>query len=207
MRVGGIIYLITNVINGHRYIGQTVKTRDRRWSLHKAQARTKCTYPLYRAMRKYGFDNFKIETLATVSIEGLKNQKSLLNDLEKLLIKTFQTRTKYKHGYNASPGGDGPGSGEEHPWHGKKHSEETKKKQSKTKLGPLNPMYGKTTSDIQKQSASMRFKGKSLTAEHRAKIAASHTSANPSIKALEKRAWKAKKRFLKETQNGLPFSM
>lgn len=42
---------------------------------------------------------------------------------------------------------------------GKSHSEETKQAMSESRKGELNPNYGKTTSDTQKQAASKTWKG------------------------------------------------
>jgi len=51
----------------------------------------------YRAMRKYGEENFYIELLETVAIESL-------NDREKYWIKQYDS---YYNGYNSTFGGDG----------------------------------------------------------------------------------------------------
>ena len=49
------IYKITNIINGHSYIGQSVEIEDR-WIRHKWSAfneKEEEDYPLYRAFRKH----------------------------------------------------------------------------------------------------------------------------------------------------------
>ena len=58
----GIIYLITNNLNKKVYIGKTIRSLQTRWSehlrdMHNPQKDNK----LYRAMNKYGSDNFIIE--------------------------------------------------------------------------------------------------------------------------------------------------
>lgn len=59
------IYKITNLINNHSYVGQSVDI-SRRWNAHKEEAKKeksdKFDYPLYRAIRKYGINNFKSVT-------------------------------------------------------------------------------------------------------------------------------------------------
>lgn len=57
------IYRITNKINGKSYIGQSVNIKNR-WYVHKA---TKDDYPIHRAIRKYGKNNFSWEILEECS--------------------------------------------------------------------------------------------------------------------------------------------
>tara|TARA_R100000951_G_scaffold104517_1_gene97731 strand:+ start:48 stop:599 length:552 start_codon:yes stop_codon:yes gene_type:complete len=58
------IYKITNNINGDFYIGKTIKTIEDRFQKHYYNHKLGQTY-LYRAMRKYGFENFSIEIVET----------------------------------------------------------------------------------------------------------------------------------------------
>jgi len=53
------IYKITNIINGSVYIGQS-KDIYARWQKHKSVFKNEANhrYKLYRAMNKYGIDNF-----------------------------------------------------------------------------------------------------------------------------------------------------
>lgn len=55
------IYKITNKVNGKIYMGQSVNILDR-WNHHKSCCNNeKCheyNSPFYRALRKYGVDNF-----------------------------------------------------------------------------------------------------------------------------------------------------
>lgn len=95
----GIIYKITNNINGKVYIGQTVTTLNKRWREHCCQARQgDKSYYLYNAMRKYGIENFSIE-----KIEDCAN--SDLNIREKYWIKYYDSFGS--NGYNLTIGGDG----------------------------------------------------------------------------------------------------
>lgn len=90
------IYLITNSINGKQYIGQTVKTPEKRFNEHKADARRRSTSKLNRAFLKYGFDAFSVKPLAVC------NSLGELNFLEEALISKYDT---VNNGYNIKPGG------------------------------------------------------------------------------------------------------
>lgn len=97
----GYIYIITNLINNNCYIGQTSKTIEERFREHKTDSlrkdRSNYEVPLYRAFRKYGLENFKIEEIEKCEI-------SKLNEREIYWISFFDT---YHNGYNATLGGDG----------------------------------------------------------------------------------------------------
>ena len=58
----GYIYLIENKINGKKYIGKTYSSIEKRWKEH-IKDRTRFDRPLYRAMNKYGIENFSIQEL------------------------------------------------------------------------------------------------------------------------------------------------
>ena len=97
----GYIYKISNTVNNKVYIGQTALSLERRWNLHKWTAENPSypsyPYPLYRAMRKYGINNFKIEI-----IEEIDNKD--LNEREIYWISYYDS---YNKGYNMTLGGDG----------------------------------------------------------------------------------------------------
>ena len=64
------IYKITNKVNNKVYIGQSIHVLYR-WGQHQRNAFNPNThtynYPLYRAIRKYGIENFQFEVLEEVS--------------------------------------------------------------------------------------------------------------------------------------------
>lgn len=68
------IYKIENLLNHRCYIGQS-RDIEKRWRNHKIAAfnsnQKSYDYPLYRAIRKYGLDNFSFEIIELCSIEDL----------------------------------------------------------------------------------------------------------------------------------------
>lgn len=95
----GYIYCITNLINNKKYIGKTIYSIDKRWRQHinDSKKNTCELRPLYKAMNKYGIDNFTIKEL-----EQCDDQ--LLSIKEQYWIDKYNT---YQNGYNATLGGDG----------------------------------------------------------------------------------------------------
>ena len=92
------IYKITNKISGKSYIGKTEESVDKRVKQHLNDS-VKDRYrdrPLYRAINKYGFENFQIEII---------EETSIASEREKYWIDFYQTYGKL--GYNATKGGDG----------------------------------------------------------------------------------------------------
>ncbi len=101
----GIVYLITNTINNHKYVGITTLSLNRRWDVHKSDSRSK-PYPLYRAMRKYGLENFQISSLETTSAATKKDLVTLLNEREVKWVGEYRTFIGWKEGgYNLTIGG------------------------------------------------------------------------------------------------------
>ena len=75
----GYIYKITNLINNKCYIGQTSNYIQKRWNEHKKDSQDtfseKYEYPLYRAFRKYGFENFSFEIIEKCKISELNDKE------------------------------------------------------------------------------------------------------------------------------------
>lgn len=95
----GCIYIIKNTINDKVYVGQTAIGAENRWKQHtKSSNIKKNNYALYRAMTKYGVDNFYYEILE----DGIP-----LNELDEKEIYYIQKCNSYKEGYNSTKGGDG----------------------------------------------------------------------------------------------------
>jgi len=92
------IYLITNLVNGKVYVGQTRVGLHKRLTGHTAQARSGSKYPLHAAIRKYGRDSFLIEALAVAET------REQLDQLEVLWISILNSRDM-SVGYNVMSGG------------------------------------------------------------------------------------------------------
>lgn len=92
----GFLYIIKNNVNNKVYIGKTYKSLSERFKAHISEHKIK-DRPLYRAMRKYGIENFYIENLGSYSE----------NELELAEIEAIQFYNSYEKGYNATKGGDG----------------------------------------------------------------------------------------------------
>ena len=91
------IYLITNTINGKRYVGQTVRFKERMWE-HEYDDRS--TSAIHAAIQKYGTDAFEVTVLETPD-------KKLLDEREIYWIEKLGT---YHSEYNLNKGGQGRGS-------------------------------------------------------------------------------------------------
>lgn len=95
------IYKITNLINQKSYIGLS-KNIETRWVEHRSRARyEKYDSILYRAMRKYGTNNFSFEVLEEC-------EEDELGEKEKYYIEYHRTYVGFDdcNGYNASLGGE-----------------------------------------------------------------------------------------------------
>ena len=108
----GYIYCITNIKNGIRYIGATSRTVHERYGQHISDAKNNrpngCTN-LKNAMREFGEDSFKVETLLLCNIEQM-------DSYENKFIEMYNTLSP--NGYNSKTGGN----------LGSKHCDETKRK-------------------------------------------------------------------------------
>ena len=109
------IYMIENKINHHKYIGLS-KNIERRWKEHINKSKHSLKKDdmdkaLYKAIRKYGEENFIFTILEECEEKELKER-------EKFWIEYYNTY-KNRKDYNETPGGDCSGInnvhvGEEH---------------------------------------------------------------------------------------------
>ena len=119
--------------SGKVYIGITKRKPEYRWNKGKGYRKDQLLF--YRAIKKYGWDNFTHEILYT----GLSEKDA--KNIEISLIRQYKSLGM---SYNINDGGDG-GRGLHNKR--KKMSDETKLKMSKSRKGLLagnkNPMYGR----------------------------------------------------------------
>ena len=96
------IYKIENLINHKCYIGQSINIQAR-WNKEKKVAFNKNAkeyeYPISRAFRKYGIENFSFEIIEECN-------RSKLNEREKYWISFYNS---FFSGYNQTLGGDNSG--------------------------------------------------------------------------------------------------
>lgn len=126
------VYLITNKINGKMYVGQTSYTLECRWSEHVSLSKSKVLYTLQKAIRKYGEENFAIETLHVCE------SKEEMDFAEMFYIALLNT--KVSCGYNLTDGGDG--------CKGHKHSEESR---AKIKESRAKQVIGKRSEETRRK--------------------------------------------------------
>ena len=93
-----IVYKISNSINNKVYFGITQQSLKVRWQQHKCNSNKK-SYYLYNAIKKHGFENFKIEVVFYA------NDKDEMFTKEQELIKEYKSNHS-DFGYNNSIGGE-----------------------------------------------------------------------------------------------------
>ena len=96
-----LIYKITNLINNKCYIGQTIKQPEERWKEHQQHAygshENDQNKVLYKAIRKYGLENF--------SFEVLQDNINTFEQLDKAEIYWIDFYDSFVNGYNSTFGG------------------------------------------------------------------------------------------------------
>ena len=138
------------------YVGQTTKKLNLRWNEHTSNRSNSL---LHKGLRKYGKENFSLETLHICS------SKEEMDFAEIFYIKFLNTKSPF--GYNLTDGGEGR--------QGYHLSEESKKKISDKNSGKV--MYL-----AQRLQVSKRHKGIKLgprSEETKAKISKAHLGKQP----------------------------
>lgn len=172
------VYIVTNAVNGKRYVGVTEKGVPGRWRGHCHAAAAGSPYLLHKAIRKYGRDAFRIEIAyeATSRAEMIAVERGLI----------AQYGTCRAGGYNWTSGGEGP---RDHV-----HSAETRAKMraawERRKARPEYAAYllsrreaGKVAYAERREAFVGNLKGKKRALEDRANRAAAITAWHADRKA------------------------
>lgn len=199
----GYIYVITNEVNGKKYVGQTKRTFEKRYigmgtgiervyNYMESSKRRGMNYNehLFKSVEKYGFDAFTVITNFYTAYS-----KEELNDKEIEFIEQFDS---VKNGYNIQKGGfnsyipDETRSElrkkrirENNSFYGKRHTLETREYLSKIKTGKNtgaeNPNYGNFWSiekrlELSKKKTGVPSpnKGRKMSEEDRLKNSLAH---------------------------------
>ncbi len=196
-----LIYVLTNTVNGKRYVGFTTDLKKRLWK-HKSVAKgDENQWALYSAIRKHGWEAFQCEVVACS-----KDVEYAQNVLEGWFIKQLQTYSNTGHGYNMTFGGEGAlgtikspearaissrcqkgrvrseqerlnhlqgvRRGKDHPFFGKTHSGEIRERMIQGRRSCVRRKP--VWSAESRLEVSLRFKGKPIPAERVARVAAAH---------------------------------
>ena len=171
-----IIYKATNQVNGKVYIGRTVGVLRQRINSHKCDVNKRRTNGyLHKAIRRYGFKNFKWQVICIC--HGI----DVLNEMETYYINHYNSMNR-DFGYNLTEGGGGM-VGWSHSEKsikkmieaklgkpGKKWSTESKQKMSEAVTGAKNHNYGKRHTEEHKQKIIKTLIGRKCSEETRKKI-------------------------------------
>ena len=163
----GYIYKITNKLNGKSYIGKT-NDLEKRWRYHLYALERNGQTPLYRAMRKYGVENFEFSVIETIECGSKEELNQRLCELEKHYIENYQTKSP--NGYNLTDGGEGLSGMKFSKSHRKKIADalkgRTKTEEHRQKLSEIRkrlkippPNKGKRLSEETKAKISRAKKG------------------------------------------------
>lgn len=170
----GLIYQITNKINGKKYIGQTKRTLECRVREHKRDF-NRLNFYLYSALRKYDFENFQWSILED------NIQPEDLNDREKYWIKELNTFAP--NGYNLTSGGG----------QGREVSLETRRKISNSRKGIV-------FSEEHRRNMSIARKSKTFSEQHKRSLSLAQIGRKHSQETKDKIGLKSKNRKQSEEQ-------
>ena len=158
----GIIYKITNLINGKIYVGQTRRTLEERIGEHKRHKNGL----IGLAIKKYGWKNFKVEVLEECTSSDQLNEREI--------FWIAKLNCKIPNGYNKTDGGDGSYI----------RTAENRAKLSAVHKGQKGRKH--TPEELEKISAGR--KGKKQTPESNAKNSAAHLGKKRSLESRAKQS-------------------
>ena len=172
------LYMHENKINNKRYIGITCqKNVNKRWQNGNGYKTNKY---FYRAIQKYGWDNFE----HCILFENKTKKEALKYEI--LLIEALNT-TNPLVGYNITKGGEGIT--------GYRHTDETKAKMSKSHMGMPSSLIGYRHTDEAKAKMSKAHKGRVMSEDQKKKISLANTGKIRSVETRKKLSDYAKSRY------------
>jgi len=92
------IYIIKNLINNKVYVGQSKRFKTRISQHFRSSKHENCPYPIGRAIKKYGKENFSVEVIEEID-------ESRADERERHWISHFDSVNPQK-GYNLESGGN-----------------------------------------------------------------------------------------------------
>lgn len=169
----GVVYCITNTVNGKKYIGQTTRSLKARWSLHLTSE--SCSL-LRRAIDKHGKENFTITAIEASA------SKAELDAAECRHIAALDTLNPAV-GYNLKDGGES-----------RRYSTPSRKKMSDAAKARLATPEARAALSARRKEqcaarppeAQAKFAGHTHSEESRAKIAATLRDTFSSEEARKK---------------------
>lgn len=101
----GYIYLLTNTVNGKKYVGQTTRTIEQRLEEHYTKINK--GYAISNAIKEYGKDKFNVIELEKIIRKSKTELQNELNKREIFYIKEYNTMVSRSggYGYNIDAGG------------------------------------------------------------------------------------------------------
>jgi group I intron endonuclease len=184
-----IVYLVTNAVNGKRYVGKTKRDLEKRWREHVTHSHGGSDeMALYRALQKHGAESFELSVLEECADEDA------LDEAERKWIRELGT---FRREYNMTEGGDG--------LKGYRHTEATKRKMSESHRGKtLSP---ETIEKIRKTNTGQKRSDEAREKMRQAAIGRGHSEeAREKIsEALRKRERDTKK--VVQLRDGVPLAI
>jgi group I intron endonuclease len=181
-----VVYKITCIPTGKIYIGWTSSNAGFRFSRHYLD-RNKKRSLLARCIKKYGREQFSVETLFEFSTDA----KALAKEVELIALwKTNRSRWRRGIGMNLTDGGEGTSGYKFSEAHckkqserlkghlgymsGKKHSQQTRERMSEGRKGSKNSFFGRNHTVESKAKISQSRSGIKHTDESKARISKNH---------------------------------
>ena len=171
------VYMHINKINQKRYIGITSQTVNRRWR-KDGQGYKQCKL-FYRAIKKYGWDNFEHIILQ----EGLTEEEAKKE--EHRLIAKYKSNNKY-YGYNLTDGGETTHFNEEAIEHIKEGVRKNPLTIDRKKLSAsIQNFWDNVSDEYRKQWGEMVKKQNQNPATKRARCAFMRSDRNPRLQPVK----------------------